>query len=681
MNWLAALVMLLWFSTGTVAAPAQSGAMPTALGRHAAQSSSRLMLVILTPGLTLDDWLSMPHLRQMMDEGAVGIMNTRTARMPSGITTREPGGAAILTLGAGARAAWPPDPGMMPSPEAGRTNEWAAKIRPAFQAINQGLGYDVHIGNLADALDNAGIPFLASTDLDDLASTLSNPTCESLLTMRSRGTAVTSSSSTLPGCYVVCLDGGRRDSSTLPRIDDAVDKIVQPAAASHARILIISPYVNDWAYSIDDRLAPVLLLGDGVPNALLYSRSTRRPGLITNTDIAPTIAAYFGATLPSTPFGRPVTVQRVDNPLQEIRQIRYAALEQRAGQKALPYCAIVLGLCLMILAMAQRFAGWLEMARYFVSAFLPWLVLTLVVTRSIPNFLLYFSVVAAAVTSIRRNHTLATLFTIPIAGIGFLELLNTMAGGGVLASNLLGYSPIEGARYYGIGNEAMGAMAGGLLVAISHLWTILQPHPHHPGEGRSRRIALIVGMLAVIAIVGAPSMGAKAGGVIVLTGAFATFLMSGYGRRLGLGGIVAATLLGLLALTSMALLDGARSSTSQSHLGAAVSLIHHGGIGQALDIVTRKMAVELKLATHSTWALPVWAGLACLLLQRRAAARWKVDVDDAIKVRPRIALLDSTLVAALLMLLFNDAGAVACALCLSVVCSYVAVPDLQARIH
>ena len=94
------------------------------------------------------------------------------------------------------------------------------------------------------------------------------------------------------------------------------------------------------------------------------------------------------------------------------------------------------------------------------------------------------------------------------------------------------------------------------------------------------------------------------------------------------------------------------------------------------------MAVELKLATHSTWALPVWAGLLCLLLQRRAASRWKSKVDaivasgamtaDAIRVRPHMALLDSTLVAALLMLFFNDAGAVACALCLSIVCSYVA---------
>jgi len=371
-------------------------------------------------------------------------------------------------------------------------------------------------------------------------------------------------------------------------------------------------------------------------------------------------------------------VKSIDDPVTHVQELRTGALTQRHGQQVLPYCAILLGLCLLAFAYPKTPSAIRNGATYLAPA----VIAGLITAPSMPLFFVMTGVFLAVlnISPAKKNSELQAL-AIPWI-IGAYILIDTLIHRNVVGNNLLGYSPIEGARYYGIGNEAMGAMAGGLLVTISHLWTTLQPHPHHPREGRSKRIAVIVGMLAVIVIVGAPSMGAKAGGVIVLTGAFATFLMTGYGRRLGLGGILIATLLGLIALTSMALLDGARSSTSQSHLGAAVSLIRHGGIEQALDIVGRKMAVELKLATHSTWALPVWAGLACILLQRRTASTWKSKVDalvnsgavtaDAVKTRPRMALLDSTLVAALLMLLFNDAGAVACALCLSIVCGYIA---------
>jgi hypothetical protein len=100
----------------------------------------------------------------------------------------------------------------------------------------------------------------------------------------------------------------------------------------------------------------------------------------------------------------------------------------------------------------------------------------------------------------------------------------------------------------------------------------------------------------------------------------------------------------------------------QSHVGQAAARITQGGLGEAWDIAARKLGVELHLLGHSAWAVPLWGGVIglALLATRRHGQRHLS------------ALLSSGAVAAGTSLVFNDAGAVACALCLAVVWSTAA---------
>ncbi len=136
------------------------------------------LLVILLPGTSLRDWQAAdaPHLHQLMATGALAMMNTRTARLPNE-RTRETPESALLTLGAGARAVGSTDaaqffptsahvPGLgasagelylrrvvIPAPAKALVNlNW-----PQTLQINRGIGYDIHLGNLADSLLAAGI--------------------------------------------------------------------------------------------------------------------------------------------------------------------------------------------------------------------------------------------------------------------------------------------------------------------------------------------------------------------------------------------------------------------------------------------------------------------------------------------------------------------------------------------
>ena len=50
-----------------------------------------------------------------------------------------------------------------------------------------------------------------------------------------------------------------------------------------------------------------------------------------------------------------------------------------------------------------------------------------------------------------------------------LIVLDIATGGSMIRNSVLGYDPIIGARYYGIGNEYMGVVTGSIIIAVCSL--------------------------------------------------------------------------------------------------------------------------------------------------------------------------------------------------------------------
>ncbi|HXG24159.1 MAG TPA: hypothetical protein VNJ09_06345, partial [Chthonomonadales bacterium] len=130
------LLLPLWFSLCLCTAVVQP---------VLAQPSEKRMIVIVVPGLRAAD-LTRPELstlRLLAARGAIGWMNTRTARVPG--QKRDPIEATYLTLGAGARATAGP---------------YARVITPStlarLKAENAKLDHPVHVGMLGDMLHAAG---------------------------------------------------------------------------------------------------------------------------------------------------------------------------------------------------------------------------------------------------------------------------------------------------------------------------------------------------------------------------------------------------------------------------------------------------------------------------------------------------------------------------------------------
>jgi len=550
------------------------------------------LVIILLPGTSLHEWITAdaPNLHRIMDTGSLAVMNTRTARLPSD-KQRESPESTLLTLGAGARAA---------------------------AGSDVTVGYKVHRGNLAETLAKAHVSLAVG-----------GGGYAFLIAAASDGhiTALTSLMPLPEGCTV--WDAG----NDVQAADALIGDTARSAAERSGRLIVLSAFVNDKDFAAGRRLAPVLEYGPGIPSGLLVSASTRRPGLVANTDFAPSVAAYFGlkrSDFPILPFGTDWAAEASLHAEAQVFALEAQAYRQGQGMRILPYVAlalaawILLGTVLLAKAKLPIWAAALPLAA----------ALALLLSGSAIQAGVVFAVAAAVASaaSLRSGRSYPPIVMAAlIVGIIVLDMASRDR---LMQRSLLGYSAVEGARYYGIGNEAMGLLVGSVLVAAGWLW---------PRSKLSR--VLTAALFAVTAtLLGLPQAGAKAGGLLVASAAFGVFVWESCGgkwswRTIGFLGMGCAVLLGFAALG-----DSLLPIAHHSHMGDAVLRIRGGGVGEGQDIIARKLTVEGKLAWHSAWAVLLWVGLVCLKLTK--------------------SVPNAGFVAIAMCFLFNDAGVVAAALCL-----------------
>lgn len=627
-----------------------------------ASAAPPALVVILLPG-SLHDWQSAdaPHLHFLMQTGAVAVMNTRTAHR-AGKEERESPESALLTLGAGSRAAgsgsaasflpvqampgtavptgalFERRTGVVPQPGQSVCVNW-----PAVVHANTALGYDLHLGNLADTLTAQGYRVEAGGGANaDWIAASSSGIVQHAARLQ-----------TAPGRCLI-WDAG----ANIAAADVQVGTAAAQSAALSSRLVIIAPYALGADYVRNERLTPVLLWGKEVPAGLLTSSSTRRPGLVTNTDFAPSVANYFGVARSEfrpLPFGFAWSARASREGVSEAAQISLDAVQQARGMRLLPYLAVVLGLFLLaatagnkhglspdflnLVPLAALTAALLAVSALSFWILLPcWIGLIVVLTRTIGN---------------------SNAGTLMAAAVMLTLIGDMVTGSHLMQRSLLGYSAIEGARYYGLGNEAMGLLIGSALTVTVRLWS----------AGKTARFFLAVLMGGIVLLLG--SAGAKAGGVLVSLAVFGTFLFAVSGRRMTgrSGALLAAVLLAgilLAALGDAFLLPG----HSHSHIGEAVQRIASGGPGEAEDIIRRKLAVEGRLAYHSAWAVLLWSGIIC------TGVLWKRTP----LLQMQAALRSASVVGVLTCLLLNDAGVVAAAIFTAVLWCEAAGKKIPAQV-
>jgi hypothetical protein len=333
---------------------------------------------------------------------------------------------------------------------------------------------------------------------------------------------------------------------------------------------------------------------------LLYSPTTRTRGLITSSDVAPTLLAQLGIDPPSEMQGRAAVVRpgSVDAAARLGERLSFVA-EKRPAVWLLIGCAMIAGASLAILWRRKTGAVY----ALLVLAALPAGALA-VAALPITN------VPGVAFLTLLLAGTLAGLFWGPASSVAFrvcgvylavsaLILADTAFGGPLMKLSTLGYNPAYGTRFYGIGNEYAAFLAGSLTMGVGAL-------------AHRRRLplalVLLVGLAAIV-VLGLPTMGADVGGSLALGLGFGATvgLLRGAGlRSLALwmaGGLAPAA---ALFLTSGLLFPGV------SHGSRAA-----GGETGLADVVARKLLLSLDLLLNPAFLPILAAGLVVVFLAWR----------------------------------------------------------------
>jgi len=451
----------------------------------------------------------------------------------------------------------------------------------------------------------------------------------------------------------------------LLRVDRFLDGLVRRAAGKPWQILIISPTPHPDPNHAAEAMTPIILTGWQAGPGLLTSASTRTPGVVTNTDLAPTILRFFGIQPPADAFGRPVTVVprtpgaalssvlSLDSAINAADRSRPIVLNALAALTTIILCVAALALLLNDRAPRSLAAVLRGLSLAIIASPLALLLMGLRVPRGMPGAALgalALTIILALIASFsRRGWVWISLVT------SALVVLDLFFGQGMLQRSLLGYSPSVGSRYYGLGNEYGGVLLASVTLGVLALFRAETPR-------RWQRLSVGLVFLAAAVATGHPAAGANLGMAaacaIGFGAALALMAPGGVSSRRVIAVVVAAILIvGIIVGADLLRGGGA------SHIGRAVASVRAGGWEALGDIVARRTTRNWTLTQRSAWSGPTIAGLAVLAVALLAAPR-RVRGGLAGR-RALLAAFGGLAVGAVAAYVLNDSGIVAAALAVS----------------
>ncbi|MDI6907184.1 MAG: hypothetical protein QMC81_06845 [Thermoanaerobacterales bacterium] len=473
------------------------------------------------------------------------------------------------------------------------------------------------------------------------------------------------------------LDEGRQDvlpgvfatqrALALDRAGTFLGRVWETLDPDRDLLVVVVPTPPAQAIIEGSTLAPVIMAGAGVNGDTLTSASTRRPGIVLNIDMAPTVLRFFNLPQPSEMDGRPILA---------VAGGGFTAVEANGRQAVLAHNIrvpiikgymvtqlIVVGL--VILALLVRETGFVRRLRLktLLLAIMAFPAAALLIAArpytSAPaaglQLIIVTVAIAAAASALGRRRPLTAFTAIALFTV-VLIITDLCLGAPLQKHSLLSYDPLGGARFYGLGNEYMGVLMGAVILSVASILT-------HVGPGRGVLPGVGLLLALVFVVTAHPQLGANFGGAVTAAVSFIAVFLTFAGVRFTyrtafLGGVAAAAFIGAFIT-----FDALRSPEQQTHIGRAARAVFGGGLTAGLqeagDIIGRKVSMNVKLIRYTIWSRVFLASLAGLaLLFFRPIGRMQ-----AFRQRYRFLFhgLVGIIVASFVALVVNDSGIVAAA--------------------
>jgi hypothetical protein len=700
-SWLAAAVIAL----AVLAWPSPSNA-------HAGCHHS---IVFTLPGITWHDIrrVEPPEILEVARLGSIGSMSVRTnsprTSYASGFATLGAGarvdggtssGGAVATLGSQGRVFVPVtatgveemrrllDEADYTSVEPGALAE-AMPSLPGIAVGNSDVGRDPPIPegwgrwSLLAAMDVDGEVDLAATGprvLSDDSGWPYGVRTDLDLAVQATEDALAIPCSTIfvdPGDLVradhLATAGGTRPGAAVDQALSAADQLlgeIRDELDPRDLLIVVSPTVPGW--DPDVHFGVVIVQGPNFPaGTVLESPTTRRPGMVTLPDVAPTVLAHAGVARPSSMLGRAMFARgaegdrieaaaELDSESVFIDKMRVPVATGFVIAQVLLYALVMLWL----VRGEDRTRGlshWVQVAAFipvafpvstYLAGFLPqaklgsWGFLALLVG---------IDIALVIVTILVMKTPLDRLLL--ISGITFVVLVGDLFIGAPLQLNtVFSYSPLVAGRFSGIGNIAYSVLA-----AVTVIVGAVLVH-RHQGSRSVLIAAAVVFAVAVIAD-GAPTFGADVGGILALVPGLALTWMFLARKRVSLADVVIVFVGLLVALAVFLAVDLALPERLQTHLARLFEAVRAEGLDPFVDVVRRKIETNLRVFTSTIWTYLVPPALILMgWLLIRSGNGWRRLAES--HPRLRAGLVGGLLLAGLGFAV-NDSGIVVPAMMLT----------------
>lgn len=559
-----------------------------------AQAGPQVILVVM-PGMPFETALRDPFLGSLAGHGGIGLMTTSgEAHSPT---------RATVSLGAGRSADGAPDGPVSYEPLGPGLQ---IDARPFREAAGE-----AEVGLLATALEQAGKPLAYM----DLRGSSGDPAM--LVAMDLRGRIPLAFLNTFPALSE--LPPEFLGPETV-RVVESVALVVSPdpgviefaleqTEASKVMVLVVATPPTEGMRGRGDTVTPVILargtparlLQPGGPPAGLTSDTTRREGILSNVDVAPTVLEFLGVEIPEEMLGSPL---RAAGPAPREMHRRY--LEWR--EVVTPVGQVVLGLGIASLVAgfvlvsgpwraSRRVSGVLAVLGLASVA----LLVTFVPASLLPGFdwplvvgTLTLGGAALVMLALRLGRGTPAGPVAVVALVGMIVVAVDVAAGWRTGSTpLLGGSALDGERFFGLGNPYAGIVLGGAVLGAALL---------RPRWG----VSLVAGAAAFAAL---PFLGADVGGAITLSVAAGLWYgINRWGRlgwpTAGVAAAAAVVALAVVLVTHRVLPPGA------THVSRALDA--PGGALGLVEIFWDRLSLNLRTTSDvpSAWlavlGLPFW---------------------------------------------------------------------------
>ncbi|HUU53638.1 MAG TPA: hypothetical protein VMY87_01865 [Armatimonadota bacterium] len=456
----------------------------------------------------------------------------------------------------------------------------------------------------------------------------------------------------------------------IERADRLLGRALESLPGEEWAALVLTPTVR--AAQPEERFAgltPIMFSQPGASPGLLTSPSTRRPGLVVNTDVAPTILDHFGIELPPEIIGRPMAP--APNGRSALAQVaadaaRHDALEGARRQlfRAVPISsAVVFWIAALFLLVGERVPRALRLlvrgallillsapAAMLLVALRP--LSTSEMMLAVVGLSLAIGLLSSGLTGGRSGHVVPALL------VAALLAYDLVRGQHLLYWSPFSYSPAAGARFYGIGNEYAGVLLGaGIMGGASMLWP-----RERSGAGERTLVGLV--LLALAALVAVPRFGANLGMSLAFGVGAAIFLLYLWREEPGWPEVIGALMAAGVLVAAAVALDFLLRGADASHIGRWVAAVRTGGWESLWAVLARKLSMNWWLVRVSLWTDAAAAALGVLgvavvarpprVLAAARERRWLVPslIACFAGCAAAFALNDSGIVAAALALLY-----------------------------